>query len=126
MDEIVDDFVLVQPEPPTISRPAPVTPNMNSTPDYISSISKCIDEWSSTLRPISLKIHDNPELNYKEHVAHATLVAFFQSLKGWEVVPKAYGINTAFIAMFDSGRKGPVVSFNAEYGKQLSLDIVYY
>lgn len=33
------------------------------------------------------------------------------------MTPSAYDIPTAFVAVFDSGRRGPVVSFNAEYGE---------
>jgi hypothetical protein len=36
--------------------------------------------------------------------------------KGWKVTPSAYGIKTAFIAVYDSGNKGPIISYNAEYG----------
>lgn len=80
-------------------------------------VSKYIDSISETLRPISLKIHDNPELNFEEFIAHKTLVDFMKTRKGWEVTPSAYGIATAFIAVYDSGREGPVISYNAEYGK---------
>jgi metal-dependent amidase/aminoacylase/carboxypeptidase family protein len=66
--------------------------------DYIESISEI-------LRPISLKIHDNPELNYEEFIAHETLTRFLKTRKGWKVTPSAYGIATAFIAEYDSGKK---------------------
>jgi metal-dependent amidase/aminoacylase/carboxypeptidase family protein len=68
------------------------------------------------MRPISLKIHDNPELNFKEFIAHETLTAFLKTRKGWDVTPSAYGIETAFIAVYDSGKEGSVISYNAEYG----------
>jgi metal-dependent amidase/aminoacylase/carboxypeptidase family protein len=77
--------------------------------DYIESISEI-------LRPISLKIHDNPELNYEEFIAHETLTRFLKTRKGWKVTPSAYGIATAFIAEYDSGKKGSAISYNAEYG----------
>lgn len=83
---------------------------------YLDYISGYIDSVADVLRPINLKIHDNPELNYKEFIAHETLVSFLKSRGGWKVTPSAYGIETAFIAEYDSGKKGPVVSFNAEYG----------
>lgn len=113
MDDLTDDFVLIYSDLST--HPENET-SMVTDNTYLPAISRSVDEWSPTLRPISLKIHDNPELNYREHLAHATLTTFFQGLDGWHVIPKAYGIDTAFIAIFDSGRKGPVVSFNAEYG----------
>jgi len=55
-------------------------------------------------------------LNFKEYIAHETLVKFMKTRKGWKVTPSAYGIETAFIAEFESGKKGAVVSYNAEYG----------
>jgi hypothetical protein len=87
-----------------------------SNPDYLPFVDAYVDSISSILRPISLKIHDNPELNFKEYIAHETLVSFLNTRKGWKVTPSAYGIETAFIAVYDSGKKGPVVSYNAEYG----------
>ena len=89
---------------------------MDSTPDYLSSISTAISNLSNDLRSISLEIHDNPELRFKEFHAHKVLTEYLQRQKGWDVTPSAYGIVTAFVAVFDTGREGPVVSFNAEYG----------
>lgn len=85
--------------------------------EYLDFVSSYIDSISETLRPISLKIHDNPELNFEEFIAHETLTKFMKTRKGWEVTPSAYGIKTAFIAVYDTGKKGPVISYNAEYGK---------
>ena len=86
---------------------------------YSNFISSYVDSLNEVLRPINLKIHDNPELCYEEYIAHDTLVDFLKTRSGWKVTPSAYGIATAFIAEFDGGRKGPVVSFNAEYGEIL-------
>lgn len=83
---------------------------------YLGFISSYIDSLDEILRPINLRIHDNPELNYEEFIAHETLTSFLRTRYGWKVTPSIYGIATAFIAEFDSGREGPVVSFNAEYG----------
>jgi hypothetical protein len=84
--------------------------------EFLPFVSSYVDGISETLRPLSLKIHDNPELNFKEYIAHETLVKFMRTRKGWKVTPSAYGIETAFIAEFDSGKKGAVISYNAEYG----------
>ncbi|KAL3417545.1 peptidase M20 (amidohydrolase) [Phlyctema vagabunda] len=78
-------------------------------------VSSYIDSINSQLRQLSLKIHDHPELNYEEVIAHKTLTEFMQCKEGWKVTPSAYGIATAFTAVYDSGRKGPVISYNAEY-----------
>ncbi|KAJ5041617.1 uncharacterized protein L3040_005195 [Drepanopeziza brunnea f. sp. 'multigermtubi'] len=82
---------------------------------YLDFVSKYIDSISEALRPVNVRIHDNPELKYEEFFAHETLTTFMKTRKGWKVVPSAYGIPTAFIAEYDSGKKGPVISFNAEY-----------
>ena len=82
---------------------------------YLDLISQYIEDLSEDLREISLSIHDNPELQYKEYHAHRLLTEYLKKQDGWNVTPSAYGIETAFVASFDSGDKGPVVSFNAEY-----------
>jgi hypothetical protein len=83
---------------------------------YTSFISSHIDSIDEILRPINLKIHDHPELNYEEYIAHEALTSFLRTRSGWNVTSSAYGVATAFVAEFDSGREGPTVSFNAEYG----------
>ncbi|KAH7039512.1 hypothetical protein B0J12DRAFT_580252 [Macrophomina phaseolina] len=85
-----------------------------SRPDYLGEISDYIDSIADSLWPINKKIHDNPELGYNEHIAHEALTSFLKTQKGWKVTPSAYGMDTAFVAVFESGKKGPVVSFNAE------------
>jgi hypothetical protein len=89
-----------------------------STKDCLDTISSTIEDLSGDLRRISLEIHDNPELQYKEYHAHKLLTEYLQKQDGWQVTPSAYGIETAFVATYDSGEGGPVVSFNAEYGKR--------
>ena len=93
----------------------------NNNADYMSIISAHVQALSDSLRHLSLTIHDNPEVRNKEFIAHEALTKFIseQDAKGqkWEVTPSAYGIGTAFVAVFDSGREGAVVSFNAEYGE---------
>ncbi|KAK6003377.1 hypothetical protein QM012_001222 [Aureobasidium pullulans] len=116
---IEDDYVVVSaPDPPSI-----FTAPSSSAPSHLSTISTYIDHLSPELRRLSLLIHDNPELNYKEYKAYVLLVEFFKGLEGWEVEEKACGIDTALIAVFDNTRNkkqddsgGKVVSFNAEYG----------
>ncbi|CAG8980631.1 hypothetical protein HYALB_00012818 [Hymenoscyphus albidus] len=83
--------------------------------EFLEFASNYIDSISELLRPINLKIHDNPELNYKEFIAHETLTNFMKTQKGWKVTPSAYGFATAFTAEYDSGKEGPVISYNAEY-----------
>lgn len=89
------------------------------TSSWTGQISDYIDALSKSLRRISLDIHDHPEVRNQEHRAHKTLTNYMrtQPHQTWEVTPSAYGIGTAFVAVFDSGKPGPTVSFNAEYGK---------
>ncbi|TVY91248.1 Peptidase M20 domain-containing protein, partial [Lachnellula willkommii] len=89
--------------------------------DHLNYVSVYIDSISEILRPISLKIHDNPELKFEEFIAHDTLTKFLKTRKGWKVTPSAYGMATAFVAEFDSGRKGPVVSYNVEYDALIGI-----
>lgn len=93
-----------------------VEENENENPDHLAPISQHVERWSAALRRVSLEIHDHPELRYKETHAHDVLTRFVAAQAGWTLTPSAYGIETAFVAVFDSGRKGPVASFNAEYG----------
>ena len=116
--EIVEDgFVLIENETSAASTPHTSPIPSNTTPDHLASISKIIDKLSPSLRPLNLSIHDNPELGYHEFYAHKVLTEFLDQQTGWTVTPHAYGIETAFVAVYDSGKKGPVVSFNVEYGK---------
>ena len=130
MDEYTeDDYVLISAPRSLTTSTAPPPSSSSSAPPHLSTISTYIDHLSPELRILSLSIHDNPELNYKEYEAYALLVKFFEGLEGWEVEEKACGIETAFIAVFDNrkkskgkdGSQGVVVSFNAEYGKLPSV-----
>lgn len=85
-------------------------------PPYLREISSYVDNIADSLWPVNKTIHDNPELGYEERIAHDTLVRFMRSRGGWKVTPSAYGLETAWIAVHDTGRKGPVVSFNVEMG----------
>ncbi|KAF3061966.1 Peptidase M20 domain-containing protein 2 [Daldinia childiae] len=105
MEQQFDDFVFITHEDAEFAQ---------SEPGYLSDISEFIDSIADDLWPVNKKIHDNPELGYEEFIAHETLTKFMASRPGWKVTPSAYGLATAWVAVFDSGRKGPVVSFNVE------------
>ncbi|PKC58966.1 putative amidohydrolase [Rhizophagus irregularis] len=93
---------------------------INLTNEYANTAIKAIDDKSEDLRSISLKIHENPELEYiylafKEIFAHNLLVEYLKD-QGFKVTPSAYGLETAFVAEFTSkGGEGRVISFNSEY-----------
>lgn len=59
------------------------------------------------------QIHENPELAYEEHKAHATVVSFLRN-HGFEVTPHAFGLETSFVCDFGQDN-GPLVAFNVEY-----------
>ncbi|KAI2620069.1 hypothetical protein GGR54DRAFT_114841 [Hypoxylon sp. NC1633] len=103
MDQQIEDFVFVTYEDVDVSKPV-----------YLDEISDFLDSIADELWPVNKKIHDNPELGYQEFIAHETLTRFMASRPGWKVTPSAYGLATAWVAVFDNGEKGPVVSFNVE------------
>lgn len=117
-----DDFVLVDYEDAGLAPPGQhhvnAVPNLNAVSKYLADISDFLDGISDELWAVNKKIHDNPELGFKEYIAHDTLTSFMRERGGWSVTPSAYGMETAWVAVWDSGKKGPVVSFNAEMGKQ--------
>ncbi|KAI0202371.1 hypothetical protein F4808DRAFT_73358 [Astrocystis sublimbata] len=108
MDELGEDFVF-------INHDDAVADIASSKPaGHLRDISDFIDSISQELWQVNKTIHDNPELGYEEFIAHETLTKFMSSKQGWKVTPSAYGLATAWVAVYDSGKKGPVVSFNVE------------
>ncbi|ROV91711.1 hypothetical protein VPNG_09958 [Cytospora leucostoma] len=76
-------------------------------PTYLSDISSYIDSIAGSLWPVNKKIHDHPELNYKEYIAHEALVKFMQSQEGWKTCPSIYGLETAWMAVVSTQLTGP-------------------
>ncbi|KLU83750.1 peptidase M20 domain containing 2 [Magnaporthiopsis poae ATCC 64411] len=105
MEEVDEGFILV----PRDGGDAADAPD-----EYLSDIDDFVGSLADSLWPLNLFIHANPELAFNEFRAHDALTKFMRSQKGWRVTPSAYGLETAWTAVYDSGRKGPVVSFNAE------------
>ncbi|KAG0242645.1 hypothetical protein BGW41_003748 [Actinomortierella wolfii] len=62
---------------------------------------EAIDNASEALRRISLEIHSNPELGWKEHYAHKILTDFLEE-QGFKVTRGACGLETAFVAEYES------------------------
>lgn len=91
--------------------------NDGSSATYLKDVSKYVDSINPELWPINKEIHDNPELQYEEVKAHKILTDFMADQDGWKVTRSAYNISTAFVAVYEGDGDGPVVSFNAEYGK---------
>ncbi|TFA99663.1 hypothetical protein CCMA1212_008533 [Trichoderma ghanense] len=61
--------------------------------------------------------HDNPERGFGEFIAHDVLKGFMRCQRGWAVTSTAYGMDTALLAVFDMGRRGPVVLLNPGMGE---------
>ena len=99
--------------------------NRNSTqgngfPPYLSEIDNFIESLGDSLWTLNKFIHANPELAFQEYKAHQALTNFLRSREeGWQVTPSAYGMETAWVAVYESGKRGPVVSFNVEMGMYL-------
>ncbi|KAK0629411.1 hypothetical protein B0T17DRAFT_653061 [Bombardia bombarda] len=104
---IEDGFVVVNKPPPNPS--AEILPHL-----LLADISDTVDKLSASLWPVNRTIHDHPELGFKEVIAHDTLTAFMSTQPGWRVTRSAYGLETAWVAVLDSGKAGPAVSFNVE------------
>jgi metal-dependent amidase/aminoacylase/carboxypeptidase family protein len=80
-----------------------------------------IESLQEDLWPLNDFIHKNPELAFEEHKSHDALTNYMQSHEDWQITCSAYGLDTAWVALYDSGKQGPVVSFNAEMGMSLTV-----
>lgn len=122
-----DDFVNISIHHETSS--AMRVEQLEAAPTYLQSVDSAVESLADGFWPINNRIHDNPELALKEFIAHEALTTYMRSQPGWVVTRSACGIETAWIAEFDSGKPGPVISFNAEYGEYINtihLLIVQY
>ena len=73
---------------------------------------KIVDE----LRELSKYLLANPELAFKEYGAHEACIKFLKThCGGWKVTPKAYGLDTAWEAVYTQGEGGRRVVFCSEY-----------
>ncbi|CAG8494757.1 7386_t:CDS:2 [Racocetra fulgida] len=68
------------------------------TSEFADTALKAIEDVSDELYEISIK---NPELAYEEKFAHKLLVDYLKE-KGFKVTPSAFGLETAFLAEFQS------------------------
>ena len=71
-------------------------------------------ELKADLAALSDYIHDNPELGHVEFKACAALTQYLAS-HDFKVKTSLEGIETAFMATYDSGLPGPSVAFLCEY-----------
>ncbi|KAJ5880793.1 Peptidase M20 domain-containing protein 2 [Penicillium subrubescens] len=84
---------------------------------FLESVQEALRRYDEQLKDINHKIWSNPELAYQEYQAHDHVCELFNSLKssGYQVRPKAYGLETALEIEFTHGSGGRVVVYNAEY-----------
>ncbi|KAJ5652982.1 hypothetical protein N7507_010408 [Penicillium longicatenatum] len=80
--------------------------------DETEEIEQIIDSHAEVLWEINQKIHMNPELGFKEYLAHDNITRMLEEL-GFQVTRHAFQLETAFVAEY--GNSGRVVAFNAEY-----------
>ncbi|EFY84676.1 hypothetical protein J3459_017454 [Metarhizium acridum] len=71
-----------------------------------------LDELNDGLHRVNKTLHANPELAYKEFIAHDTITAYLEKL-GFQVEKSAWGLATSFDATVGSGDEQ--VIFCAEY-----------
>ncbi|KAG0007056.1 hypothetical protein BGZ65_010258 [Modicella reniformis] len=72
--------------------------------EFIKTVHQAIDNVSAELRDVSMKLHENPELGYKEYKAHALLTDYLER-KGFQVQRKAHTLDTAFVARAGNSNK---------------------
>jgi amidohydrolase len=75
-------------------------------------VASTLDTLNSAFQEVNLSIHSHPETAYQEVFAHEKLTDFLEH-HGFEVKRHAWGLDTAFEAIFGSG--GRQVVFCAEY-----------
>lgn len=90
---------------------------------YLQQLSDAVDGLGEPFWLLNRHIHETPELAFKEYKAHDALTSYLKTHPGWRVTRSAYGIETAWEAIYDSGKAGRVVSFNAEMGERIILAI---
>lgn len=110
-----DDFVFV----PSPDRPGKLDKkaSFRDIPEHLPTIDFVVNDLQPSLWKVNTFIHEHPELGFEEHTAHDVLTQYLRSRGDWAVTPSAHGMATAWEAVFDTGRPGPTVSFNAEMGE---------
>ncbi|KAF9922522.1 hypothetical protein FBU30_007343 [Linnemannia zychae] len=88
--------------------------------EFAKTVHLAIEDVSSELRAISLKLHENPELGYEEYKAHILLTDYLET-KGFQVERKAYGMDTAFVARAGNSDK-VTIGICSEYDALPSSD----
>src|SRR2546426_4096834 len=87
---------------------------MRAPGDLKQKVADAVDRLSNDLEALSHRIHDNPELCFKEEKAHAWLTEFLEK-HGAHVERGVGGLPTAFRATIDGSSSGPTIAILAEY-----------
>src|SRR3989338_3097568 len=77
-------------------------------------VAGAVDRLADELEALSHRIHDTPELAFKEEKAHAWLTAFL-ARRGAGVERGVGGLPTAFRATIEGASPGPTIAIMAEY-----------
>ncbi len=81
--------------------------------DVRRKIADAADGLADELERLSHRIHDHPELAFREEQAHAWLTEFLE--RHGARVERAVGLPTAFRATIDGSGPGPTIAIMAEY-----------
>ena len=87
---------------------------MSAPGEIKQKVAAAVDRLADDLEALSHKIHDNPELCFKEEKAHAWLTDFLEK-HGARVERGVGGLPTAFRATIEGSRPGPTIAIMAEY-----------
>lgn len=88
--------------------------------DAVAEVAKSIEaemeKLDKELRELSLDMHDHPEIMWEEHRTHDLFVKYLSNKSGWKVTPHAYGLDTAFKAVFShkADKDSRVIGFQSE------------
>jgi len=82
--------------------------------DVKQKVAGAVDRLADSLEALSHRIHDTPELCFKEEKAHAWLTEFLEK-NGAQVERGVGGLPTAFRATIAGAAPGPTIAIMAEY-----------
>jgi metal-dependent amidase/aminoacylase/carboxypeptidase family protein len=74
------------------------------------------NQVTTALRELSNYLLAHPELAFKEHLSHDACMQFLlRHCSDWKITPKAYGMETAWEAVYTQGKGGRRIVFCSEY-----------
>lgn len=82
--------------------------------DGLSTINASLDALSEDLRKVSVSMHNNPEIAWKEVKTAKLLSDFMEKQEGWKVRRSVYGTETGWEAVFVNGKGGKTIGVNSE------------